>query len=356
MSEPRAPGAFEEYRTIFGNGFDLRRLWRDRQAILADPRACTAPWPPFHYPPLRFALTLVIVPMLALAWCTTQLAGLMYPDGRGPGVTERTALAAEAPLDAWLGHPDAATFRALHAPKLSELPPEHREFYDDARQAIGLKPGSGQGDPVAARRVVDAFLAGIEAAPMDVARRRHLAAELLRDTRGLRRIEATITGLLRNFTEGGAGMQVLAALSLVVSAWLFGKSLQHDARFPRQRGGAALFLYYGTAKVFWFSVASMLAYGVIAFASASGNDPLMQRANWVSQGVAVASSLYLLLFSKRFALALRDDDGDLPRYAAASIAWRLVWTQVASFALVFATAALIGTVLGIAAAFWFMRG
>lgn len=355
MSETQRSGALQDYRAVFGSGFDVRRLWRDRQAILADPRACTAPWPPFHYPPLRFALTLVVVPMLALAWCTSQLAGLMYPDGHGPTPVERAAEAAEAPLDAWLGHPDPATFRALHAPKLSALPPEQRKLYDDARAALSIKPGSGQGDPAQARRVVDDFLAALQAAPLDDARRRHLAAELLRDTRGLRRIEGTVAGLLRNFTEGGGGVQMLAALSLVVNAWLFGKSLQHDARFPRAAGGAALFLYYGTARVFWFSLASMLVYAVVAFASASGDGVLMQRGTWVSQALAAAALVYLLLFAPAMARALRDDDA-LPRGAAVAIAWRLLWTQLASMALVFATAALFGAVIGVAAAFWFMRG
>lgn len=293
--------------------------------------------------------------MLAMAWCTSQLAGFLYPDGRPPTPVQAAALAAEAPLEAWLGNPDAAAFRALHAPKLSALPPEQRALYDQARAALSLKPGARALPAAQARAAAEDFLAKLQATPMDEARRRHLAAELLRDTRGLRRIDGAVAGMLHNFTEGGAGMQVAAALSLVVTAWLFGRSLRHDARFPRAAAGGALYLYYGTALLFWFSVASIVAYGVLAFASASGNTTLFERAGQASQAVAAVSTLYLLLFSRRFALALRDDAA-LPRNATLAIAWKLLWTQLASFALLMAAALLAGTLAGVAAAFWFMRG
>jgi len=351
MGEPRRD--IDEYRATFGNGFDPRRLWRDRRAILAEPRICTEPSPPLSFPPLRFALTLVIVPMLACAWLASQLAGVLYPDGPPPGAMAAAAQAIEAPLDAFLGRPDDATLRALAAPKLDALGTEGKAMVESARDRLVLVPQS-QPDAGPLATAAEAFVAQVRAAPLSPAQQRQAVAEILKAVRARRRIDGVVSGLLRNFMEGGAGMQVLSAIALVVTARLFRASVRRDPRFPRGERGAELFLYYGTARLFWLSVASIVAYTLLAFASASGNLALLAQAQAANQALALVSLAWLLFFTRDFVRALREDDA-LPAGARAAVGWKLLWTQVVANLLLIAAATVFGIVLGVAAAFWFMR-
>ena len=350
---PPPSTALQDYRATFGSSFDLRRLWVDRRAILANPRIASEVQPPLGFPPLRFALTLVIVPMLALGWLSSQVAGVMYPEGRAATPIELAARAIEAPLDAYLGTPSERELRAMRI-ATDALPPAAQALRQRARGRLDLPPFDATPDALGLREATDDFVAELKASDLPDSTRRALAGDVLIKARARRHIDRVTLGVLRSFLEGGTGMQVMAALVLVLTAWRFKRSVRNDPRFPRHERAGALYLYYTTARLFWLSVASILVYGVLAFASAAGDTVLFDRFNHVNQFVALASLVYLLFFSATLARALREDD-DLPKGAAFAIGRKLVWSQLVAVLLVMLASVLVGVLVGAGASFWYLR-
>jgi hypothetical protein len=345
--------ALEDYRATFGTSLDVRRLWRDRRAILADPRIASQPRPPLGFPPLRFALALVIVPMLALGWLSSQLAGAMYPDGAAASPIESGTRAIEAPLDAYLGAPPDRELRAMRIDG-AVLAADAKALRERARARLDLKPFEAVPDALGLREGADAFVAELKASALPESTRRALAADVLLKARARRHVDAVSMGFMRSMLEGGAGMQVMSALVLVVAAWRFRRSLRNDPRFPRREQAGAFYLYYTTARLFWLSMLSILVYGVLAFASAAGDMRLFDQFNIASQVIGLASLVYLLCYSGTIARALRDDD-ELPKGAAFAIGRKLVWSQLVAIVSLILLALLLGIALGAGASFWYLR-
>jgi hypothetical protein len=348
--QPARPSALDDYRATFGNRFDLRQLWRDRKAILAQPRIAAEPAPPLSMSPLRFALTLAVLPMLALGWASSQLATLAYPDGRPPSATEAIARAIEAPLESFLLPADADRIAAWGRVKSATLPAASVALYENGKQRLTTTPTKI--DAVAARQAVDAFVLELSQSGLSTEQRNIVAAKLLLRTRIARRLEGFGSGLMRSFFEGGAAAQAVGALSLLVSAWMFRRFVRRDARFARRERADQFYLYYVTSRLFWLSLLSIVCYGVVAFASASADVVLMSRANSVNQLLLVVSLVYLLARSREIARALSDGD-ELPAGATRSIAWRMLLSQLLANIAVIAVALLLGIVVGIAAGYWF---
>lgn len=354
MNDPQPQStALEDYRATFGSSYDVRRLWKDRRAILANARITTEARPPLSFPPLRFALTLVIVPMLALGWVSSQLAGVMYPEGRAATPVELGTQAIEGPLDAYLGAPTDRELRALRV-KTSTLPDDARELLKRTRARIDLDPFDATPDALGLREGSEAFVAELQASALPDSTRRALAADVLMKTRARRHIDRVTTGVMRSFIEGGTGMQVMSALILVTAAWRFKRSVRRDPRFPRAERAGALYLYYTTARLFWISMASIALYGVLAFASAAGDTAMFDQFNRVNMVLALGSTIYLMCYSGAVARALRDDD-DLPKGAAFAIGRKLLWSQIVSILLVLIVSMLLGILIGISASFWYLR-
>lgn len=355
MDDPGRPSsAIDDYQATFGSGFDVRRLWRDRQAIVANPRIATEARPPLAFPPLRFALTLVIVPMLAIGWLTSQLAGVIYPDAHEPTPIELAARAVEAPLDDFLGNPDSGALRALAAPELAALGSDGEARVRAALEKLAIRQTEVTPDALGMGEAAATFVGQLKASSLSPAQQRQAAAEILHKTRAGRRINAVNMAMLRSFMEGGAFMQVLAALMLVVSARVFRSTVRKDERFPRGERAGALYLYYGTARLFWLSMASIATYGVMAFASASDNTALFDTSNRVNQAVGLVSLIYLLFFSRDFARALRDDDA-LPAGAAFAMGRKLLWSQVLAFVASMLLALVFGILFGLGMSWWHLH-
>lgn len=351
MTDPSTTSAaLADYHATFGNSYNPRRLWRDRRAILAQPRIATETRPPLSLSPLRFALTLAVVPMLAIGWATAQLASVLYPDGRAPSAVETNARAIEQPLIVFLADADADQIHAWSKIKRDVLPPDAARLYDQGKQSLG--PTSAAADPTLVTQAISGFVSELQRSTLAPEQQRVVAAKLLRRVQARRHADAVLNAFMHSILEGGAAMQVIAAFTILLSAWTFRRLVRRDPRFPLGERADRLYLYYSTSRLFWLTMASIGSYGVISFASASGDAALLEQANTVSQWLALAALLYLLLFSRSLVRALRDDDA-LPRGSTWSIAWRLIAAQVLAMLALIVVAFVLGILLSIAAMMWF---
>jgi hypothetical protein len=350
--DERAPrsSALADYHAVFGNSFDLRRLWRDRRAILAQPRIASEVRPPLGFPPLRFALTLAVVPMLAIGWLTSEIAGFLYFDEHAPTPVEARARAIEAPLAALLDGTDRAQLRAWAAIDSDALPPAAADWYVRGKRELT----TAAGDPVGLAAASARFVADLRSSEVEAETRNVVAAKLLRRTRALRRVDAVTEGFKHSLLEGGLAMQAIGALGTLLSAWMFRRLVRRDSRFPRAGRADQLYLYYATSRLFWLTLASIASYGALAFASASDDIALLGRIDVANAAIGTASLAWLLLGSAAMARALREDD-ELPAGAVRSLFWRLLASQLLAYALLVLIAVLIGVALGAATGYWSAR-
>jgi hypothetical protein len=194
------------------------------------------------------------------------------------------------------------------------------------------------------RAALQSWVARLRASTLPLPQQQALVARFLHVAYAMRRGDGFSIGIARNVSEGGPLLQVLTVVSLVLGSWLFAQTLRGDARFPNAARADAFYLYYSSSRLFWFIPAQTLAYGAISFASASGDEALLQGGRFVMVLLSAASLAYLLLGAPQMARALAA--GDAARGAAWSVAWRVLVSLVVASLTLMMLFAVIGAVAG----------
>jgi hypothetical protein len=347
MSEASHSSLLHETGNELTGGFNPLLLWRDRQRILAQPALAARPRPPLGNGPLRFALALGFTPVVVFGWLMS--AAVDWLPERSAALDDASRSAFMHVLQAEMPHLSAHDVDRLAAANPPErLPPPSMRLVLDGKTAVFMQPMlTPEGRAERAR----AWLAKVRAAPLPRQHQDAVIAKVLDTAYDVRRGDAIAGALSRNLQEGGPAAQLLGLLSVVLGAWLFGKTLQGDARFAHAERAGQFYLYYGTSRLFWFLPALTVCYGVGAFASASGDERLMLLSQAVSIAISLGSFIYLLGGSAAMARALA---GDQPpaRGATWSIGWRLTAALAGASVVLGVLLGIVGMVIG----FFAMRG
>jgi hypothetical protein len=325
-------------------GFHPLLLWRDRQRILADPAIAAEPRPPLANAPMRFALSLGLTPLLLVAWLVSVVVGLL------PGTTVTRGgfeFRSETVIEALTPQLPGASHAQLNELRRSlRLSPEARAFATEAASLAFIEPTLA---PEERRAALEAWAQRVRASALPRTVQDVVFAHLLDTAHDLRPADELMGSFMRNLAEGGPLMQFLTIASLILSSWLFGQMVRGDARFGRAARSEAFYLYYTTSRLFWFLPAQALAYGLVSYASASGDGGVMRSAQIVSLAVSVATLLYVLAGSRQMARALAGS-GVLPPRGGWSIGWRMLVAWGVSTFLVLLGFLLVGAVMGFTAA------
>ena len=344
MNDVGEPSLLAAGREELTGGFHPLLLWRDRQRILARPEIAAQPRPPLANAPMRFALALGLTPLLVVGWLTSVVVGLLPGERTERGGIEyrsETVIAALQPQLPGLSHEQLDTLRRS-VPR-SERLPEATTLADEAAGVAFFQPLL---EPAQRRAELEAWAGRVRASSLPRAQQDMVFARILDSAHDMRRGDALMGALSRNVAEGGPLMQFLTLLSLIFGAWLFGQMLRGDARFPRADRGDSFYLYFTTSRLFWFVPAQAVAYGLVSYASASGNLGVMRSAQFLLMSVAAASMLYLVAGSRTMARAL-GGTGDVQPGGAWAICWRMLVAMAVASVVILFVCALVGIIVGI---------
>lgn len=346
MQDAHGTSLLDQGREEFSGGFRPLLLWRDRRRILADPVVAARPRPPLANGPLRFALALGLTPLLIVAWLTSALVGLLPDAPQESRLESRSAAIIEALQPQFPLSTPADVDSLSRAIARRRLSPEARELGREAFPLAFFQPLL----PHAERRAaLEAWAGRVRASGLPRLQQDVVIARVLDSAYATQRGDRFMAEVQRNVAEGGPLMQFLAAMSLIASAWLFGQTVRGDVRFTHAERADSFYLYYTTSRVFWFLPAQTLTYGVLSFASASGNAGLMQTAQAAMMILGAASFVYLMAGAAPMARALADGQ-PASRGATWAVAWRMFAASMVSTFLVFTAMGLMGVVVGFVSA------
>lgn len=204
-------------------------------------------------------------------------------------------------------------------------------------------------EPAQRRAELEAWADRVRASPLPRAQQDAVFARILDSAHDMRRGDQLIGAMSRNVSEGGPLMQFLTIVSLIFSAWLFGQMLRGDARFPRADRGDAFYLYYTTSRMFWFVPAQTVGYGLVSYASASGDVGMMRSVHLLLMSITAASVVYLLAGSHTMARAL-GGTGAVPPGGTWAIGWRMLAAMAVALVVIVVAFGLFGVVVGIVSA------
>ena len=346
MHEPpdSDPSLLQEYRSEFTQRFRALQLWNDRRRILAEPAVAAQVSPPLANSPVRFALSLQLVPVLFIGWLVSALVGLVVSDDERVDAYASKLNPAIELLDERLGHRSKQEVDDLaREAGVQHMHPQANALWMELVKAIAFHATN---DSTRVRDGVAAWLQHLEASPLSAEHRLVLEAKALRFIRGQGESEKFRDTIMRSVTEGGVAMQLISVFSLLFSAWLLGQTLRGDPRFVLAARADRFYLYYSTSLVFWFLVAKVLCFGVTSFAYASGKPALFVGSQSVQMLVGLAAAVWLVSRSGEMARVLCDAN-PAPKGATFAIAWRIVVTMLVSLIVVLAICLFIGLAIGI---------
>jgi hypothetical protein len=341
MGEQSASGLVREYRREFGSGFRPLRLWRDRRRILAEPALAAQSAPPLSNAPVRFALSLQLIPILTIGWAVSAVVGVLVPDEARQGESASgpiiEVLAARLP-----GLDDARLDRLGAAASADRLPPGARELAAEARRQL-VRSGSPlllHPAPDDNRAFARAWLRKVDSAALEDGQRRALIARIVLEAKVDARKSRMLQELVRSANEGGPVLQVVGAFNLLLSAWMFAWLFQRDGRFAAAVHADRFFLYYTSSLLFWFLPLGALLYGANSYASAIGNTSMVLRINLAMQIVGIGQLAWLLWHAPEVARALGAEEPSPSRLVLIT-GWRLLLAYVLSTLALMAAVALL---------------
>lgn len=348
MENPSDPSLLHEYRSEFAGRFHPLLLWNDRRRILADPAIAAQTPSPLANSPVRFALSLQLLPILFIGWLVGTLAGLIEPgDGRVGVYAGKLAPAIEL-LEERLGPmPDAQLNDMARQAGVQQMHPQADPLWMDLVRSMSLRHAGG--DLAQVRDVMTDWLRRLDVSDVSEEHRTVLTAKALRFVRQLQKNEKFLDKIMRSITEGGVLMQVMGVFSLLFCAWLLGQMLRGDARFPLATRADRFYLYYSTSHVFWFLLAKLLCFGIASFAYAAGNASLFSHMQTAQLLVGLGMAGWLISRSGEMARVLSDAQ-PAPKGAALAIGWRIVVAMTVSMVVMLVIALVIGMTAGMAMA------
>lgn len=347
MEKHTDPSLVEDYRNEFAGRFSPLKLWNDRRRILADPAIAAKPQPPLANSPVRFALSLQLVPIIFIGWLVGSLAGLIAPDRDGAGLFSGKLVSSIALMDERLGPmPDEQLKELAGQAGVQHMHPAAEPLWMDLVRTNSLRM---QSDAAQVHASTEDWLQRLDASEVSPEHRMVLTAKGLRFMQQLQASEKWQDGLMRSMTEGGVLMQVIGVGSLLFSAWLLGQMLRGNAWFPLATRADRFYLYYSTSHIFWFLLVKLLFFGVGSFAYAAGNTGLFSTAQTGQLLVAGATAIWLLSRSGEMARVL-SDASPAPKGAAFAVAWRMAVAMLVSTFVMFVIAVVMGVIAGFAMA------
>jgi hypothetical protein len=348
MSGPRDASLVAEYRREFGSGFHPLKLWRDRRAILAEPVLAARQDPPLANAPVRYALSLSLAPMLFVGWMMSLLVDLAYPDRERAGLHDGLFVSTQQRLGEELPGLDAEAVKQLAGTiPIEQMPASASQLRDKLARIMSR---ANRIDVTELNAQMEGWIREVQSSELDAAQQRVMMAKALAASRYGEKLLRRVGTMQRSVLEGGPMMQVLGVFGTLLGAWLFGQMVRGDSRFVHAERADRFYLYYIPSRMFWFLPAGALAYGIVSFASATGNTGLMSYAQSGQLLVAGGALLYLLLHARDMARALCDA-APAPRGVAFAVAWRLLAAQaVAMVAIVLVTFLLFAAAVALYAA------
>ncbi len=346
MAEPSDPSLLQEYRSEFAGRFHPLRLWNDRRRILADPAIAAQPQPALANSPVRFALSLQLLPILFIGWLVGALTGLVEPDDERAGVYAGKLAPAIALLEERIGPvPDAQLKDMARQAGVQHMHPQAESLWMELVRGMVFRNAAG--DLTQVGDVTASWLHRLDTSDIADEHRAVLAAKALRFVRGLQANEKLHDKVIRSVTEGGVLIQVMGVFSLLFCAWLLGQMLRGDARFPLAARADRFYLYYSTSHIFWFLLVKLLCFGVGSFAYAAGNAGLFTSMQTAQLLVGLGIAAWLLSRSGEMARVLCGAE-PAPKGAAFAIGWRIVAAMTTSMIAIVVIALVVGFVAGIA--------
>lgn len=344
MEKPSDPSLLQEYRSEFAGRFNPLRLWNDRRRILADPAIAAQPQPPLANSPVRFALSLQLLPILFIGWLVGMVSGLIAPDGERANALSGKLIPAIELLEGRLGAmPDAELAEMAGKTSVKDMPAQADGLWMHMVRRMSFR--HSMSEPAEVRDVMDDWLQRVQTSDLSEEHRAILEAKALRFLHRLQKNEKYHDKVMRSITEGGVLMQVIGVFTLLFGAWLLGQMLRGDARFSLAARADRFYLYYSTSQVFWLLMVKLLCFGVGSFAYAAGNVRLFSGAQMAQFVVAGITVLWLISRSGEMARVLCNAD-PAPKGAAFSIAWRMVVAMLVSTIVIVLVAVIVGIALG----------
>ena len=339
------PSLLREYQREFSNKFAPLQLWSDRRRILADPAIAAQSPSPLANSPVRFALSLQLVPILFIGWLVSALVGLVVSDEQRVDAYAGKLAPAIALLEEHMGHPaDEPLAETARQAGVQHMHPQAKALWFDLVKIVALR---ATGDDATVRDSAADWLQRLEASEVSREHRDVLKAKALRYLRSQRDGGKFQDTVMRSLTQGGVLMQVTGVFSLLFSAWLLGQMLRGDARFVLAQRADRFYLYYSTSLIFWLLLAKLAFFGVGSFAYAAGKPALFNLSQAAQLATALVTMIWLLWHSGVMARVLCDAQV-APKGAAFSVAWRIVVASVVSVIVMTVVGGVVGLAAGIA--------